>query len=195
MEVDVVMFIIIGIIVVIIIIAPKNSGKSLETSNENEVDASKEKWENQLQEIQNKRLNEEEKISQLCLLINKEHIKIEEQFWPRIEKVSRELALAIGCEYKEDPYKYLRPPGMGNIHKPYMVGKTCHMFRSCQISKGEHGDMYDVDIYLTSETVGSSNRLFSQINVYSKYRMDEYISIAEFTEELLLAKLRRAMKV
>lgn len=191
------MFIIIGIIVVIIIIALKNSGKSLETSNENEVDASKEKWENQLHEIQKKRLNEEEKISQLCLLVNKEHIKIEEQFWPRIEKVCRELALATGCEYEEDPYKHLRPPYMGNIHKPYMVGEKCLMFRDCKISTtSEHFGMYDVDVSLTTETVDkSSNRLFSQINISSKFPNDFYINIEEFTEELLLAELRAAMHV
>ena len=144
------------------------------------------KYKNQLREIKKNRLDREEKERQIRLLTENEYKNISKQFWPRISKVCREFALSAGRDCREDNETT-------TINTKFYVTKN-----RCRIgySVGE-SISYPVEVHLVTQC-SSDNKLCSYVYIDPSFEFGtqpSYIYINQFTEELLITKLREAMKV
>lgn len=177
LEVNIVKFIIIGIIVVAVIIALKNSRKP-PLKDSNGVDASKGEWKNQLQEIENKRLSEEKRTKQVELKVMEEHRKISEKLWPRISEVCKGFALAKDFKYKEKLNNFIKYKNHESCYSNFNISSYGFNITIGLLTEyGRFGDnLCRSHIYINGEIPGREVR-------------ETVIHINEFTEELLVTKL------
>lgn len=200
-------YIVVGGIVVIIVvisalIAVKSSRRVPETGEE--PNSSEQEWEQQLRQIKRGKMEQGQKRKQIELITRKENERVKRIFWPRILTVCKKFAevMDLECGVVEidsilmDFVNYFGDNNhFGDDIKEYYYAFPAKL---CKLGLGDDSEIgiaEKIGIYLITRYRFSNSSLGSCIYIIPRKGYErEYrvIYINQFTEELLLNKLKRS---